>query len=326
MGKKRRAHKSSQAISSRRASWSVGAGIIVLLLSAVLWKTLSTSNAIASPAAQPSTLYDKPNFLPTIPNTTPEPAHTPDGMAWIPGGEFSMGAQDAPEMNDVAMHATADSRPIHRVKVDAFWMDKTDVTNAELAKFVAATKYVTVAERKPRPEDFPGAPPENLVPGSVVFSPRDHEVSLNDHFQWWSYIHGANWRHPQGPASDIKGKEKYPVVHIAYEDAAAYAKWAGTGDRAAVILPVYWFRHILSRPGGIRAVADRNPFAPDARRSIVVSSDEAFGLARMYVSYTEIPDSRIRIYRSLIPALEWVGLDAATKCQAQTPHAIFDLS
>ncbi len=227
MGKKRRAHKSLQAISSRRASWSVGACILVLLGSAVLWRTLSTSDAIASPAAHPSALYDKPIFLPTIPNTTPEPSSTPDGMAWIPGGEFSMGAQDAPEMNEVAMHATGDSRPIHRVKVDAFWMDKTDVTNEQFANFVAATKYVTVAERKPRAEDFPGAPPENLVPGSVVFSPPDHEVPLNDHFQWWSYIHGANWRHPLGPASNIKGKEKYPVVHVAYEDALAYAKWAG---------------------------------------------------------------------------------------------------
>jgi formylglycine-generating enzyme required for sulfatase activity len=130
-------------------------------------------------------------------------------------------------MDDVGMKATRDARPIHRVYVDGFFMDKTDVTNAQFANFVSATQYVTVAERKPRAEDFPGAPPENLVPGSVVFSPPQHPVPLNDHFQWWSYVPEANWRHPLGPGSDLKGKEDYPVVHIAYEDTQAYAKWAG---------------------------------------------------------------------------------------------------
>jgi sulfatase modifying factor 1 len=148
-------------------------------------------------------------------------------MAWISGGEFSMGAQDAPDMNEVGMQATRDSRPIHRVYVDAFWMDKTDVTNEQFAKFVRATRYVTIAERKPRAEDFPSAPPENLMAGAVVFSPPNHPVPLNDHYQWWSYIPGANWKHPEGPNSDLKGREKYPVVDIAYEDAEAYAKWAG---------------------------------------------------------------------------------------------------
>ncbi|GJL59123.1 MAG: hypothetical protein NPIRA03_19800 [Nitrospirales bacterium] len=153
----------------------------------------------------------------------------PDGMVWIPGGEFSMGAADLSdeEMNDVGMQATRDSRPIHRVYVDGFWMDKTEVTNSQFKRFVDATAYVTVAERTPRAEDFPGAPPENLVAGSVVFSPPDHAVPLDTHFRWWSYIKGANWRHPLGPNSDLNGREEYPVVHIAYEDAEAYAKWAG---------------------------------------------------------------------------------------------------
>jgi len=151
----------------------------------------------------------------------------PEGMVWIPGGEFSMGAQDPPDLDDVGMQATRDARPIHRVYVGAFWMDKTDVTNEEFARFVKATRYITVSERTPRAEDFPGAPRENLVAGSVVFSQPDHAVPLNDHFQWWSYVRGANWRHPLGPLSDIQGKEKYPVVHIAYEDAEAYANWAG---------------------------------------------------------------------------------------------------
>jgi formylglycine-generating enzyme required for sulfatase activity len=113
------------------------------------------------------------------------------------------------------------------VYVDGFFMDRTDVTNDQFAKFVKSTGYFTVAERKPRLEDFPEAPPENLVPGSVVFSPPNYPVSLNNHFQWWSYVAGANWRHPLGPGSDIKGKGNYPVVHIAYADAEAYAKWAG---------------------------------------------------------------------------------------------------
>ena len=127
----------------------------------------------------------------------------------------------------VGMEATTDSRPIHRVYVDGFWMDTTEVTNEQFAKFVEATGYVTIAERTPRAEDFPGAPPENLVAGAVVFSPPDHPVPLNDHFQWWSYVKGANWRHPEGPESSLAGRERYPVVQIAYDDAVAYATWAG---------------------------------------------------------------------------------------------------
>ena len=147
-------------------------------------------------------------------------------MVWIPGGEFSMGAQDPPDMNMVGMQATKDSRPIHRVYVDSFFMDKTDVTNAQFAEFVKATGYVTVAEKTPRAEDYPDAIPGNLVAGGVVFSPPDHAVPLDNYFQWWSYAKGANWRHPTGPTSSIRGKEEYPVVQVAYEDAEAYAKWA----------------------------------------------------------------------------------------------------
>jgi len=166
-------------------------------------------------------------FGPTILLATPIPAPPPPGMAWIPGGEFSMGAMDPPAADAVGMHAAADARPIHRVYVDAFWMDQTDVTNQEFATFVKATGYVTIAERTPTTKDFPGAPPENLVAGSVVFLPPDHPVSLKDHYEWWSYVKGANWRHPDGPKSSLKGREKYPVVHVAYPDALAYAKWAG---------------------------------------------------------------------------------------------------
>lgn len=148
--------------------------------------------------------------------TAPGPA--PDGMVWIPGGEFSMGSE-APDMPD--------ARPFHRVALDGYWMDQTEVTNEEFARFVKATGYITVAERPLDPKDFPGAPPENLVSGSVVFTPPDTKVPLNNHFVWWRYVAGANWRHPNGTDSNLVGKEKHPVVHIAYEDAAAYAKWAG---------------------------------------------------------------------------------------------------
>lgn len=185
------------------------------------------TDVVQRPAATNASIDPIGRFLPTVPNPVPALSQAPAGMVWIPGGEFSMGAQDPPDIGKVAMKATVDSRPIHRVYVDGFWMDQTDVTNAQFEKFVRATGYVTIAERKPRAEDFPGAPPENLVAGSVVFTPPDHAVSLDDHFQWWSYVKGANWRHPLGPQSNIRGKENYPVVHVAYEDALAYANWAG---------------------------------------------------------------------------------------------------
>jgi formylglycine-generating enzyme len=170
----------------------------------------------ARPASAPSQSVQEAGTAPVRLNTAPAPGPTPEGMVWIPGGEFWMGADDFP-----------DAKPWHRVYLDGFWTDKTEVTNEQFERFVKATKYVTVAERTPRAEDFPGAPPENLVAGSVVFSPPDHPVELNNHFQWWSYVKGANWRHPEGPQSSIKDRWKYPVVHIAYEDALAYAKWAG---------------------------------------------------------------------------------------------------
>jgi formylglycine-generating enzyme len=166
-------------------------------------------------------------FLPTKPNRFTAPAEAPEGMRWIPGGEFSMGAKDPTSLPDGGHETMDDARPIHRVYVDAFWMDATDVTNAQFEKFVNATQYVTVAERKPLAKDFPGVPAEKLVAGSIVFTPPQQAVSLTDYSQWWSYVPGANWRHPQGPKSNIVGTANYPVVQIAYEDAAAYAKWAG---------------------------------------------------------------------------------------------------
>ncbi|MEO8326244.1 MAG: SUMF1/EgtB/PvdO family nonheme iron enzyme, partial [Nitrospirota bacterium] len=187
----------------------------------------STRSAPPSSSVNPS--VPSANASSGAVHSPPPSDPAPDGMVWIPGGEFSMGAADSSddEMNDVGMQATRDSRPIHPVYVDGFWMDTTEVTNAQFDRFVDATGYVTVAERTPRAEDFPGAPPENLVAGSVVFSPPDHSVPLDTHFRWWSYVNGANWRHPLGPGSDLNGREQFPVVHIAYEDTVAYATWAG---------------------------------------------------------------------------------------------------
>ena len=192
-------------------------GLVVVL--AFTHSRSTTAGAPSPPAAA--------TFLSTLSNRNPAPGAAPEGMAWIPGGEFSMGIQDPRGLPNGGPDSMADARPIHRVYVDGFWMDQTHVTNEQFARFVKATGYVTLAERKPRAEDYPGARPENLVAGSVVFTPPAHPVSLNDHYAWWSYVPGANWRHPLGPGSNIKGKEKYPVVHIAYEDAQAYAEWAG---------------------------------------------------------------------------------------------------
>jgi sulfatase modifying factor 1 len=166
-------------------------------------------------------------FEPTVSNTDPSPGKAPEDMVWIPGGEFSMGAAINGGGSCEMPMASNDAGPIHRVRVDGFWMDATPVTNEQFEKFVKATGYVTIAERTPTQEEFPTAPAENLVAGGVVFAPTDRDVPLTDHYQWWSYMKGANWRHPIGPQSDIKGKENYPVLQIAYPDAEAYAKWAG---------------------------------------------------------------------------------------------------
>lgn len=174
-------------------------------------------------AAEPTTSP----YLPTQPNTTPAPSPAAEGMVWIPGGEFSMGSDEACEGVCQMPNTTRDSQPVHRVYLDGYWIDSTEVTNEQYEKFVKATGYVTIAEIKPKQEDFPTAPPENLVAGSTVFTPTPGPVPLNNHYEWWRYEKGADWRHPEGPKSDIKGKEKFPVVQIAYDDAVAYAKWAG---------------------------------------------------------------------------------------------------
>ena len=143
-------------------------------------------------------------------------ATNPAGMAWIPGGWFTMGDEMFP-----------DARPRRRVKVDGFWIDTREVTNKEFAAFVEATGYVTVAERPIDPEKFPGVEKTQLEPGSVVFTPPEEDVPLDNHLRWWRWVKGASWKHPEGPRSSIEDRESHPVVHVAFEDAKAYATWAG---------------------------------------------------------------------------------------------------
>jgi formylglycine-generating enzyme required for sulfatase activity len=138
-------------------------------------------------------------------------------MAWIDGGRFTMGSdRHYPE-----------EAPAHKVMLDGFWIDRYPVTNAEFSSFVDETGYVTVAERIPDARDYPGAQPEMLVPASVVFRRPDARVDLKNHFNWWTYIPCASWRHPEGPRSAVDSKMDHPVVHVTFEDAAAYAAWAG---------------------------------------------------------------------------------------------------
>ena len=138
-------------------------------------------------------------------------------MIWIPGGTFLMGSDKH----------YPDEAPAHRVTVNGFWIDRHPVTNRQFKEFVRATKHVTVAEITPDPKDYPGALPHMIYAGSLMFSPPAHPVSLRDFSQWWSFAKGANWRHPYGPGSNIRGLDDHPVVHVAFNDVLAYATWAG---------------------------------------------------------------------------------------------------
>lgn len=151
----------------------------------------------------------------------PRDTRTPgaEGMVWIPPGTFSMGCGDC-ELPDAV--------PVHRVRLDGFWMDATPATNADFELFIEETGYLTVAERPLNPADYPGVPIERLVPGSAVFQPSAESVRKHgNHRDWWKYLAGANWKHPEGPGSDLHQRHDHPVVHIAYPDAVAYCAWAG---------------------------------------------------------------------------------------------------
>jgi formylglycine-generating enzyme len=139
------------------------------------------------------------------------------GMTWIPGGEFAMGSADFyPE-----------ERPVHAVAVDGFWIDTRPVTVAEFRRFVKQTSHVTVAEQTLDAAAYPGAQPDLLVPGSLVFRKTPGPVDLRDYTNWWAYVPGASWRQPEGPGSDVSRRDMHPVTHVAYADARAYADWSG---------------------------------------------------------------------------------------------------
>jgi formylglycine-generating enzyme required for sulfatase activity len=146
-------------------------------------------------------------------------ARTPDlqDMAFVPGGTFTMGSD----------HHYAEEKPAHTVRVDGFHIDRHTVTNRQFARFVEATGHVTLAEKPADAADYPGADPALLAPSSVVLVPPPGRVDLGNHYNWWRYLAGADWRHPRGPGSSIEGLQDHPVVHVAFEDALAYAAWAG---------------------------------------------------------------------------------------------------
>jgi len=174
-------------------------------------------------------------YVPVLNDRTPPGAPPDAGMVWVPGGEFWMGSTH-PHMSD--------ARPVHLVTVTGFWMDKTCVTNAQFGRFVAATGYVTVAERAPRLADYSpeqieamrqdpakaefwaDADKTALKPFSIVFTPPYEAVPLEEHYRWWRAVPGASWRHPEGPNSDLQGRDQHPVVHVCYLDALAYCRWA----------------------------------------------------------------------------------------------------
>jgi formylglycine-generating enzyme required for sulfatase activity len=179
----------------------------------------------------------------------PGPPSHPE-MVWIPGGTFLMGSEDFyPE-----------ERPVHHVTVDGFWMDRFQVTVADFRRFVAATGYVTVAERPLNAADYPGADPKLLVPGSLVFRKTRGPVRLDDYRNWWEWVPGTHWKRPEGPASNVQGLGRHPVVQVAYEDAEAYATWAGK------TLPTEAEWEFAARGGLDGAVfAWGNDFAPRGR-------------------------------------------------------------
>jgi len=150
-----------------------------------------------------------------------------NSMVWINGGTYAMGGDNH--------EASADEYPKHQVNVNGFWMDATEVTNAQFAEFIKATGYITTAENKPDwnelkkqlPPGTPKPPDSVLVAASLVFKPTANEVDLNNYSQWWTWQKGADWQHPQGPGSTIKGKGNYPVTQLSWYDAQAYCKWAG---------------------------------------------------------------------------------------------------
>ncbi|WP_418235907.1 formylglycine-generating enzyme family protein [Cupriavidus malaysiensis] len=233
----------------RPARW-IGAAIVLAAAgaAAAMFATRAGTAAPAAAGAAPQVILG-------------DGVHGPRGMAWVPGGAYRMGS-DSPLAQD-------NERPAHTVRVHGFWMDRHHVTNDEFSAFVAATGYVTTAQRTPDWDTIkvqlpPGTPPPPtgaLVPGGLVFVGTEHPVPLQDYSRWWRYVPGADWRHPQGPGSSIEGKGDHPVVQVSYEDAEAYARWAGKR------LPTEAEWEFAARGGLEQATyAWGDSFAPDGRQ------------------------------------------------------------
>lgn len=205
--------------------WNKLLWLLLLVALAGCAKTESASTPVPKAEALTNDLQD-----PKAPVIVDEPGSTPAGMRWIPGGMFTMGT-DNPKFPD--------ETPAHRVTLDGFWMDETEVTNTQFKEFVDATGYITVAEKKVNREDLAGQvpdvasiPEENLVAGSICFnSSFDPKTLRKDHPLWpyqvWKYVGGANWKQPEGPGSNLDGRMDHPVVHVSWDDAHAYCEWKG---------------------------------------------------------------------------------------------------
>ena len=203
----------------------------------VIPKTVATKKIVPAPvnkkvtsvkkAVTTDTLKSCCSKIPSRYNAFGKPVDKHDGMVWIPAGIFMMGGDNE--------QARKDEYPKHSVKVNGFYMDATEVTNAQFSEFVKATGYITTAEKDINweeiksqvPPNTPKPPDSVLKAASLIFVPTKSEVNLNDYSQWWSWTRGANWKHPNGPNSDIIGKDNFPVTHVSWDDAVAYSKWAG---------------------------------------------------------------------------------------------------
>ena len=200
-------------------------------------KTVAPKKIVTTPVNNKVTAVKKPTTedslksccskIPSRFNAFGQKVDKHDGMVWIPAGNFMMGGDNE--------QARKDEYPKHGVKVNGFYMDATEVTNAQFSEFVKATGYITTAEKDINweeiksqvPPNTPKPPDSVLKAASLIFVPTKSEVNLNDYSQWWAWTRGANWKHPNGPNTDIIGKDNFPVTHVSWDDAMAYSKWAG---------------------------------------------------------------------------------------------------